>query len=102
MEPLLTPEALKGEKNAPTMLKAQRQWLETRPEYVRYLQKKGKLRAALLKQSISTVQRFLELWEGGVDVREASQVAKAEFVILPTREDSRKIPKHLALFGQPR
>ena len=102
MELLLTPEDLKGEENAPTMLNAQRQWLETRPEYVRYLQKQGKLRAALLKQATSSVQRFLELWEGGVDVTEASQVADLEFVILPTREDSRKIPKHLAPFGQPR
>ena len=102
MEPLLTQQALKGEKKALTMLKAQRQWLETRPEYVRYLQRKGKLRAALLRQATSAVQRFLELWEGGVDVREAAQVARAEFVILPTREDSRKIPKHLTPFGQPR
>ena len=102
MEALLTPESLKDDPKAMPLLKAQSQWLRSRPEYVNYLRGKGKLKAALLKQVVSSSQRFLELWDGGVDVSEAAMEARSEFVTLPTRQESRRIPKQKAPYGQPR
>ena len=103
LEPLLTP-ADRPEGWEPHELRGaltiQAQWEAARPEQVRYLQWKGKLKEALRSAAGESYSTMETLMDGNVPAGEA-QKEGLMYVALPPVEDSPRLPSRLSPYGQP-
>ena len=101
MEPLVTPEQVKSSQYREWILRWQGEWLASRPNQVAYLRRKGCLLKALRKQCAQASSLMRNLWDQGLEYREAADQAASKYLEMPTPGEQRRLPPELAPFGQP-